>query len=60
MAIKYVLVSQGIAIYETYDKMEAEEYMNSANKEWLEYVQECFDNNEPYADNEIFMYEEVE
>ena len=57
MKTKYVLVSQGIKIDETYDKEEAERRMNTANEEWYEYVQRCVDNYEPYADNEVFMYE---
>lgn len=55
---EYVLVSQGIEIYRTTDKEEAEMMMNDDNEDWLEYVQRCVDNNEPYADNEVFMYEE--
>ena len=55
---EYVLVSQGIEIYRTTDKEEAEMMMNDDNEDWLEYVQRCVDNNEPYTDNEVFMYEE--
>ena len=57
---EYVLVSQGIEIYRTTDKVEAESIMNVENEDWLKYVQRCVDNDEPYADNEIFMYEEGE
>lgn len=53
----YVLVSQGIEIYRTKDKNEALEIMEQGNKEWYEYCQECYDNHEPCADNEIFMCE---
>lgn len=55
---EYVLVSQGVEIYRTTDKEEAEMMMNDDNEDWLEYVQGCVDNNEPYADNEVEMYEE--
>lgn len=54
----YVLVSQGIEIFRTKDKTEALEIMEQNNKEWYEYCQRCYDNNEPCADNEIFIYEE--
>ena len=57
---EYVLVSQGIEIYRTTDKIEAEMMMNTENEDWLEYVQKCADNYERCADNEIFMYEEGE
>ena len=55
---KYVLVSQGILIFETYDKTEAEQIMNINNDEWVIHKQKCLDNKEPYADNEVLMYEE--
>lgn len=55
---KYILVSQGIKIYETFDKAKAEEIMNNSNKEWRHYVERCMEDMEPYADNEIFMCEE--
>ena len=55
---KYVWVSQGIKIGETFDKEEAYAYRDHANEDWEEYVQDCLDNYEPYADNEIFVYEE--
>lgn len=58
--IKYILVSQGVKIFETYDKNEAIVMMYNGNKEWLDYKQECLDNHEPYADNEIEMFEEEE
>lgn len=57
---KYILVSQGIKIYETLNKTEAEKIMNTSNADWHRYVEECIENFEPYADNEIFMYEEEE
>lgn len=57
---KYVLVSQGIKIFETYDKNEAIAMMCAGNDKWLDYKQECLDNHEPYADNEIEMFEEEE
>lgn len=57
---KYVLVSQGIKIFETYDKNKAIAMMYDGNDKWLDYKQECLDNHEPYADNEIEMFEEEE
>lgn len=32
--------------------------MYSHNEEWRRYVEKCIVNDEPYVDNEIFMYEE--
>lgn len=58
MAKEYVLVSQGIEIYRTTDKEEAEKMMNESNESWREYVGRCIEEHEPYADNEVFMYEE--
>ena len=55
---KYALVSQGIKIYETFDKTKAQEIVNNSNKEWRHYVESCMEDMEPYADNEIFMCEE--
>ena len=55
---KYVWVSQGIKIGETFDKEYAYNYMKSANEDWSNYCQECYDNYERPADNEIFVYEE--
>jgi hypothetical protein len=57
---EYVLVSQGIEIYRTTDKIEAETMINDDNEDWLEYVQQCVDDGVRYADNEVFMYEEGE
>lgn len=58
MSKQYVLVSQGIEIFRTDCKEEAESIMNAENEEWYEYVQSCLDEYEPYSDNEIFMCEE--
>ena len=55
---EYVLVSQGIEIYRTTDKIEAETMMNKSNEEYYEYTQRCADNYEQCADNEVEMYEE--
>ena len=55
---RYVLVSQGIKIYATYNKEQAVAMVDKANESWRKYVQKCLDDHEPYADNEIFMYEE--
>ena len=57
-SIKYILVSQGIKIYETFDKDEALRFMNENNKEFYDYKQKCLDQGERFADNKIFMYEE--
>lgn len=59
-AKEYVLVSQGIEIYRTTDKEEAEKMMNESNKSWREYVERCIEEGERPADNEVFMYEEGE
>lgn len=56
--VTYVLVSQGIEIHRTTDKEEAERMMKDANTSWREYVERCIEEGEPYADNEVFMYEE--
>ena len=58
MITKYALVSQGIKIYETFNKAKAEEIMSNSNKKWRYYVERCMEDMEPYADNEIFMCEE--
>lgn len=58
--VKYVLVSQGVKIYETYNRDEAAEIVSNGNNKWLDYKQECLDNHEPYADNEIEIFEEEE
>lgn len=54
----YVLVSQGIEIFRTTCKEEAEKIMSESNREFYNYKQRCLDNYENYADTEIFMYEE--
>lgn len=58
MGKQYVLVSQGIEIFRTHDKPEAEKIMNESNDEYYIYCQKCYDNNEAPVDNEVFMYEE--
>ena len=55
---KYVWVSQGIKIGETFDEGEAYAYAEHANNDYLEYQQQCLDNHEPYADNMIEVVEE--
>ena len=60
MAKEYVLVSQGIEIYRTTDQEEAERIMNESNEQWCRYVNECIENGDIPADNEVFMYEEGE
>jgi len=58
MSKQYVLVSQGIEIFRTNDKEFAQKIMNEQNKEYYDYYEKCADNNEPAADNEVFLYEE--
>ena len=58
MAKEYILVSQGIEIYRTTDKVEAERIRDESNEEWFEYKQKCADEGEIPADNEVFIYEE--
>lgn len=53
--MKYILVSQGIKIYETYDEQEALKMLYEINNQWYDYKQNCIDNYESYADNEVFM-----
>ena len=55
---EYVLVSQGIEIArsENFGKLYLE--MIHSNIEWRSYVEECIENNESYADNEVFLYKE--
>ena len=60
MAKEYVLVSQGVEIYRTTDKEEAEQMKDESNKSWREYCQRCIEEYERPADNEVFMYEEGE
>ena len=56
--IKYVLVSQGVKIFETYDKQEAVRIKDAANSRYYKYLQKCLDIGEVPADNEVFLYEE--
>ena len=59
--IKYVLVSQGIKLFDTLDKEEAEEFTRVSNISWNKYVKRCLKKKIPYADNEVFLFtEEVE
>ena len=55
---QYVLVSQGIEIFRTTNKKEAEKIMNDENSDWYKYKNECIENNELYADNYVEMFEE--
>lgn len=55
---EYVLVSQGIEIYRTKDKDEAQEMMDKNNKDWREYVERCIEEGDRPADNEVFLEEE--
>lgn len=54
----YVLVSQGLEIYRTTNRKEAEIFMNESNEEWRKYCQNCYDEGTRSADNQVFMYEE--
>lgn len=56
--MKYTLVSQGIAIYETENLQEAVDIARKGNEEWYKYVEKCVEEWEPYADNEMFVYDE--
>ena len=58
MAKEYVLVSQGIEIFRTKDKEEAERIKDKSNEEWWNYVQKCIENGGFPEDNEVFLYEE--
>lgn len=58
MAKEYVLVNQGIEIYRTNDQEEAEKMMDESNEQWRMYINECVENGDIPADNEVFMYEE--
>ena len=53
----FVLVSQGIKIYETENEQEALDIMTRENKDYYKYL-ESLEDFEKTADNEIFMYEE--
>ena len=55
---EYVLVSQGIEIFRTKDKNEAERIQRENNEEWNKYDQKCLDKGDTPADNEVFLYEE--
>ena len=55
---QYVLVSQGIEIYRTTDKEEAERMMNESNAKHYEYLQRCADEGERPADNMVYMHVE--
>ena len=55
---QYVLVSQGIELFRTFNKQEAEEYRDRENTDWYDYREKCAENFEPCADNEVFIYEE--
>ena len=58
MTKEYVLVNQGIEIYRTNDQEEAEKMMDESNEQWRMYINECVENGDIPADNEVFMYEE--
>lgn len=57
---EYILVSQGIEIYRTADFKVAYREMEEMNQSYYAYRQHCLDIGIDYADNEVFMYEEVE
>lgn len=53
----FVLVSQGIKIYETENEQEALDIMTRENKEYYKFLESLEDFEKP-VDNKIFMYEE--
>ena len=53
----FVLVSQGIEIYRTENKEEAERVAIQGNTKYADYLQECEANGERVADNFIFLYD---
>jgi hypothetical protein len=55
---QYILVSQGVELFRTFDKQESEEYKDRENSDWSDYREKCTENFEQYADNEVFIYEE--
>lgn len=55
---KYVVVSQGVKIAEFENKAEALAYVRIENENFYNYKQHCLDAHEPYADNELLLYEE--
>ena len=55
---KYIAVSQGIVIAEFKNIAEAQKFAEEENKDYYNYVQQCIDDGEEIADNEIFLYEE--
>lgn len=57
---KYVLASQGIKLFDTEDFMAAFDFYMKSNDEWREYCQHCADEYEVPADNEVFMYKEID
>ena len=57
--IDYVLVSQGVEIYRTKNWEEAKSMQTESNDVWKRYVNECLENGDVPADNEVFLYEEV-
>lgn len=56
---KFVLVSQGLKLFETDNFLKAFEFYTTSNEEWAEYCRQCAEEYEPAADNEVFMYEET-
>ena len=54
----YVLVSQGIEIFRTTCKEEAERIMKESNSEYYDFKQWCADNHEYCPNTEVLMYEE--
>lgn len=58
MEKEYVLVSQGVEIYRTKDKKEAEKIRDESNEDWLKYYENSLDRGERPADNRVYMYKE--
>ena len=57
---RYVLCSQGFPIDETDDREEAIDKALKSNDKWYDYKQKCLDEGEPYADNKVDVYDQVE
>lgn len=58
MIKKYVIISQGCLIHQTPDKEEAKKMVEEDNKKYLEYVERCINEWEPYADTSLSIVEE--
>lgn len=60
---KYILVSQGIKIYETSDYQKAKDMADKDNREYEEYLVKLHKNydytsRESFVDNRVYLYKE--